>query len=315
MDVNLAIIICTRNRADSLELILKSISQSIIKPAQIILVSSGNDVSNIVSLFNQKLNLLHKHTDKVGQSNQKIIGIGLLESKIEWVFFLDDDLLLLPNTLNYAIKKINEIGDTNIVGIGTQIIASNVRTNKDFFQKTKFFKKKMGKILTSGRATSYQNSITFYTEWLNGASIWNKEVLVEYKLPILNSRYAAYEDVIFSTRVNKSHKLIYDPEIKIVEQLQSSEVQLNSSVFSYINLWTGYFVCTDTRTKVSHFKVLVIFRFLKFCIQKSRFRNQNLKDIVESAILTSKLIMLPNNKTKANQMIQVLIQDEIHKNI
>jgi glycosyltransferase involved in cell wall biosynthesis len=315
MTSNLAIIICTRNRANSLELLLKSISQSIIKPAQIVLVSSGNDVSSVVSLFGQELNILHEHTEKIGQSNQKIIGIALLENKINWVFFLDDDLLLLSDTLNNALEKINDIGEKNIVGIGTQIISLNNPISNESSRKNRFFKRRLGKILTSGRATSYQNSETVQTEWLNGASIWNKNVLREYQLPILNSKYAAYEDVIFSTKVNKSHKLVYEPQIKIIEQLSNGQMQPDISAYSYINLWTGYFVCIDSRTRLPSFKILVTFRFIRFFAQKFGFRSKNIKDINEAFILTCSLIRLPNNKNRSIEIIQVMIKNQTLKNL
>jgi GT2 family glycosyltransferase len=315
MSSNLALIICTRNRADSLELLFESISQSITKPAQIILVSSGGDVSRIVSRFSRKLNLLHKHTDKVGQSNQKIIGIGLLDSRIDWVFFLDDDLLLMPDTINQALEKIHQVEDKNVVGIGTQILPIHNPLNPAPHGKLKTPKNKLGTISKSGRAISYQNIEEVETEWLNGASIWNKKILQEYQLPILDSRYAAYEDVIFSTKVNKIYKLIYEPQIKIVEQVSHNNSKQNISAYTYINLWTGYFVCIDARTKLSSFKILVILRFLKFLIQQIRFTNKEFKDTAKAFLLAFKLITLPNNKIKSKETILKLIRNEILYNL
>jgi len=310
-NLKLGMIICTRNRPQFLENLLKSISKSTIKPEQIVLVSSGIDIVDVVSRYTESLNLKHIHTKKIGQSNQKVIGIASLPEAIQWVFFLDDDLLLLPDTISEALEKIHHVEGENVVGIGTQILPIHNTLNPDNHGKSKIPKKKLGTISKSGRAISYQNTAETETEWLNGASIWNKKVLQDYQLPILDSRYAAYEDVIFSTKVNKIYKLIYEPQIKIVEQISHNDSKQNISAYSYINLWTGYFVCIDARTKLSNFKVLVILRFFKFLSQKIKSRNKESKDATKAFVLAFKLITLPNNKVKSKEIILKLIRNEI----
>jgi glycosyltransferase involved in cell wall biosynthesis len=83
----LGITICTRNRPQYLENLLQSISQSKTKPGQIVLVSSGEEIEKIVSLYSEFLNIKHIHTEKIGQSNQKVIGISSIDPDIDWVFF------------------------------------------------------------------------------------------------------------------------------------------------------------------------------------------------------------------------------------
>jgi GT2 family glycosyltransferase len=175
-------------------------------------------------------------------------------------------------------------------------------------------KHRLGRILKSGRALSYQSQLEVDTEWLNGASIWNKKVLKEYQLPILESKYAAYEDVIFSTQVSKKYKLVYEPQIRIIEQISHSAQQQNFSAYSYINLWTGYFVCIDSRTRLTNFKFLVVLRFLKFLTQKKEFENKEFKELIKTFRLTWRLIKLPNDKLKSKEIILKLIKGEITSN-
>lgn len=313
-DEKLGIVICTRNRPQYLENLLHSISQSKTKPLQIVLVSSGEDVEKIVSLYSELLNIKHIHTEKIGQSNQKVIAISSIDTDIDWVFFLDDDLLLLPDTVDHVLKKISQINGGSIVGIGTQIMPLDTSLIPNKSDKTKISRKKLGKILRSGRALSYQGQIETSTEWLNGASIWKREVLQKYRLPVLDSKYAAYEDVIFSAEVNKSYELTYDPQIKISEQVSHNKLQPNLSAFKYINLWTGYFVCTDSRTKLSSFKLLTIVRLLKFSTQKLNIRQVQLNDLPEALKLTYLLIALPKDKVKSREIILNLIRREISFN-
>jgi len=307
----LGIIICTRNRPQLVEHLLQSISNSLVKPEQIVLVSSGMNIVNIISNFSKNLNLIHVHTEKVGQSNQKLIGIASLSKAVNWVFFLDDDLLLMPDTINFALEKINQVTTSNVAGIGTQIVPLRKIVSPKYSKTGNWPKKKLGVITKSGRAITYQSTEEIETEWLNGASIWKKEVLNQYQLPILNSRYAAYEDVIFSTKVNETHKLIFEPRIKIVEQISHNNSMQSISAYSYINLWTGYFVCIDKRTRLSNFKVLVILRLLKFLFQQISLKNHQSKDSKLAFVLAWKLVWLPNNKVKSKEMILGLIKNQI----
>jgi GT2 family glycosyltransferase len=308
------IIICTRNRPQYLENLLQSISQSKTKPGQIVLVSSGEEVEKIVSLYSELLNIKHIHTEKIGQSNQKVIGIASIDTVIDWVFFLDDDLLLLPDTVDHVLKKISQINGENIVGIGTQIIPLDTPLTPNKKDKTNIPTKKLGKILKSGRALSYQGQIETSTEWLNGASIWKREVLQKYQLPLLDSKYAAYEDVIFSTEVNKSYELIYDPQIKIREQISHNKLQPNLSAFKYINLWTGYFVCTDSKANLFRFKLLTILRLLRFSTQKLNLKHAQLNNLTKALKLTYLLITLPKDKVKSKEIILNLIRKETNSN-
>ena len=306
----LGIIICTRNRPQYLENLMQSISQSKTKPGQIVLVSSGEDVEKIISPYSELLNIEHIHTEKIGQSNQKVIGISSIDTDIDWVFFLDDDLLLLPDTIDFVFAKIHQINGKNVAGIGTQIMPVGEPLTPNKRDKTNISKKKLGKILKSGRALPYQSPIETNTEWLNGASIWKREVLQKYKFPLLDSKYAAYEDVIFSAEVNKSYELIYDPKIKIREQISHNKLQPNLSAFKYINLWTGYFVCIDSRTKLSSFKILTVLRLLKFSTQKLNVRHAQRNDFTKALKFTLLLIALPKDKVKSREIILNLIRKE-----
>jgi glycosyltransferase involved in cell wall biosynthesis len=245
----LSIIICTRNRPTLLANLLFSIEKSFLIPREIVVISSGEEITQTVKLFSHSLTIKHFHTELVGQSNQKKLAFQFLDDESQWVFFLDDDLLLMPNTINLILQKIDQINGKNIAGIGTQIMPLNKASTRNKIIKTSISKKRLGKILKSGRAVPYQSQIATSTEWLNGASIWKKEVLQKYQLPILDSKYAAYEDVIFSTEVNRSYELIYDPEIKIREQICHNKLQPNLSAFKYINFRVSVSVFHPVSTK------------------------------------------------------------------
>jgi glycosyltransferase involved in cell wall biosynthesis len=122
MELNLALIICTRNRPEMLNNLLNSIQVSEMKPDSIIIVSSGVDISEIIETHRKSLKISHHHTHRIGQSNQKMIAIQMLNPTIDWVFFLDDDLELIPSTLTRALQRIELIQQENVSGIGTNLI-------------------------------------------------------------------------------------------------------------------------------------------------------------------------------------------------
>jgi len=251
--IQLAIIICTRNRPQFLENLLKSISESIISPKQIVLVSSGIDIKNVVSMHSKNLNLKHIHTEKIGQSNQKVIGIASLNKEIDWVFFLDDDLMLKPDTISKALNRISRINDTKVGGIGARIVPIRVKSPFKSFDQKHTNMKKIGGITKAGRATKYMFDKQIETEWLNGASIWRRDIVNRYGSPGSSSRYAAYEDAIFSFEVAKSGTLLYVPEIQAKYGREDTPTKYSSDIFRAVIYWKIYFV---VRNELSLLKCL-----------------------------------------------------------
>ena len=292
-----------------LNVLLNSIELSDTKPNSVIVVSSGDDISEVIEAHRISFQLLHHHTSKVGQSNQKIIAIQMLPPQTEWVFFLDDDLELMPTTLNYVLLRIGQVQNGNVSGIGTRLIdkSSNLQESQPRHSSSRH---QIGKIKPSGRVSKYAfNSIT-PTEWLNGASIWRKDSLDQYTLPVLNSKYAAYEDVIFSSNVSKKSQLIYDPEIEVLEQVSHANIKLNLSQFKYISLWTGFLVCSRPDTRIDSYKCLTIFRAFKFLLTGGFLQIVRTRKIIAFLKFSSQMIFLPMNKSKSKEIIIGLLKLE-----
>jgi glycosyltransferase involved in cell wall biosynthesis len=309
MELDLALIICTRNRPQMLNILLGSIHSSETKPNSIIVVSSGDDISELIEVHRKSLQILHHHTNKIGQSNQKILAIQMLEPQTKWVFFLDDDLELMPSTLSNACKRIKLVQNENINGIGTRLINKTLNF-QDLQQGRSYLWKQIGKIKPSGRATKYAFDSVAYTEWLNGVSIWRKDCLNNYMLPILDSTYAAYEDVIFSSRVARTSKLIYDPLITLNEQIPHSQVILGFRQFKYITLWTGYLVCSRLDTKIINYKLLTMARLCFFLFSMRSKGGLRLSKIALCLKFVFKILILPRNKARSKIILITLLKNE-----
>jgi glycosyltransferase involved in cell wall biosynthesis len=305
----LSLIICTRNRVDLLTNLLSSIVNSQSQPHEIVIVSSGESIYELVNKYSSLLKIKHLHTEMIGQSNQKTLAFKLLDDDSNWVFFLDDDLELMPTTLTNAFLRIGQVQNENVNGIGARLIdkSSNLQ---ELQVRESNPKRQIGKIKPSGRASKYAfNSITS-TEWLNGASIWRKDSLDQYTLPILNSKYAAYEDVIFSSNVSKNSQLIYDPEIKLLEQLSHANIKLNLSQFKYVSLWTGFLVCSRPDTKIVSYKCLTMFRAVKFLFTGGFLQIVRTRKSILFLKFISQIISLPMNKSKSKGIILGLLEFE-----
>jgi GT2 family glycosyltransferase len=288
---------------------LVSIENSPLKPLEVIIISSGEEISKIVSQYSSSFRIKHFHTVLVGQSNQKKIAFEYLDEKSKWIFFLDDDLEITPTTINKAIERISEVVSLNVDGIGTRLLPSPDKFLKRWRLVSSFsLAPGKGKIRSSGKASKYMYSKRIETDWLNGASIWRKPSLINYNIPILNSRYAAYEDVIFSTNVAKHSKLLYEPTIEVVEQTSHSQPSVNLAQFKYITLWTGYLVCTREKSKLKNFKILTIARAIRFVYKSVRLRSGlNLLPII---LFVKDVVFLPKNKNEAEIKILKAIKKE-----
>jgi glycosyltransferase involved in cell wall biosynthesis len=315
-DLNLSLVICTRNRPTLLSKLLASIEKSQLKPFEVVVVSSGEEVSEIVNKHVNSITIKHFHTELIGQSNQKKLAFKNLDKNSDWVFFLDDDLEIMPTTLSNATNRIIEVGNSNTHGIGAKIVNSWDKKKKKWFHSPNFIRHCIGgKIWKSGRATKYMFNERVETEWLNGVSLWRRSALINYDLPILNSRYAAYEDVIFSTKVATYATLIYEPSIEVSEQINHAKVSINFNQFKYITLWTGYFVCSQERTRIRNYKFLTIGRAMLYIVRQINLPTIGHLQLRLTINFVSKILNLPTSKSLAKNQILILIQEESMKSI
>ena len=85
-----AVLIATRNRPQQLNTLLGSLSKSVDRISQVTIVSSGENISEIINNHRPYLPLTYFHSEISGQIAQKMKGIELISSKTDWVLFLDD---------------------------------------------------------------------------------------------------------------------------------------------------------------------------------------------------------------------------------
>ena len=273
--MKIAILICTRNRLSALDAALKSISKSNPIPDQVVISSSGQNVSGVLANYKEKMNITHVETELYGQIRQKMLGIGVLNKSIEWTLFLDDDVLLPSDTLGNLqnlVKRSSTQSSENLLGVGLCIPSTSHLKETGTLKRAiaRFFclgSSASGEILSSGHPVSYlESSQVINCQWLNGISAWNSKVLGNYGSDFLESRYSAFEDVIFSYSQSKIGKLIFDPNIKVDLQESLSTDLSQVSIFEAASYWRLKFILTNPEFSKARYLWSQIGRSLYFIL-------------------------------------------------
>jgi glycosyltransferase involved in cell wall biosynthesis len=105
LELNLSILIATKDRPEKLKLLLDSIAKSTLLPKKIIIVFSGNDISQLLNTYKNVLNIEEIYSEVAGQLLQKRKGINAMTEYDKWVLFLDDDVLVDTNTIEFLVNN------------------------------------------------------------------------------------------------------------------------------------------------------------------------------------------------------------------
>lgn len=126
---NISIVIPTHNRYDYLKMAVDSALSQTLPPHEIIIVDDCSD-PNVKKKINERwadnpLIRLHFLSEKSGVSLARNIGKEL--SSGDFLLFLDDDDMLLPDMLE---KSLEEMGDVDVVGCRTRMISDDAGLSK-----------------------------------------------------------------------------------------------------------------------------------------------------------------------------------------
>jgi glycosyltransferase involved in cell wall biosynthesis len=310
MNKEFAILIPTRNRPEKVAKLLTSIQASSMKPKQIIIVASGEDISKVIEGFNGLLPISYAHTDSIGQIAQKKIGISMIIPTAEWCLFLDDDLLLAPNAIKNAFEAIDTVIVDHVIGVGLSLPSTTRAKDTNLFIRTtaNFFGVRAnppGKVFKNGHATSYlqEESVT-ETQWLNGASLWKTEFLETYGHGLPSTSYAACEDLIFSYPLSKLGKLIYAPGAKLQFQISELSNFDSLSVIEAAAYWRFYFVSAHKELSIWSFAFSQIGRSLFAAIRTKDRKIQFALGLIKIEIrIIFSIIKKKDPKDLLNQLV------------
>ena len=270
--MSIAILVATKNRPDKLTKLLESLTPSANYISQTVIVSSGQNISQVIADFKDSLNIKHLHSKVSGQITQKMEGIKHIDEKISWVLFLDDDITISKDAIDTLINKYlkNPIF-IDVNGFGLKI------NNLEFKKYTKvqimvmrvfgLYSDKSGSVLESGHAQTYQNSLEdIETEWLNGISAWRAESLRSYSSRFPEINYAAYEDVIYSYRISRKNRLLFASSVSVVNQDLEIYTPLTLNQYKAGSYMRYLFVSENKNLSKSNLLIAQLFRTIDFTI-------------------------------------------------
>jgi len=310
----ISILIATKDRPESLYLLLDSISKSTILPSKLIIVYSGVDITEIVGRFNLKLNIEIMRSEIESQIFQKSKGIESLKDKNGWLLFLDDDVTLDSRAIEILIKQyINCEKYSQYVGFGLAVKNIKYRTpsllSKFVLYLFKLYSLQPGAITKSGHPQSYlQQKDSCDVSWLNGVSIWRCDVVKEYLDNDLIVDYSSYEDVLFSYKLGKRHRLRFLSDVIVTNQVQTSPQVSSTHHFLYGSYLRYYFV--DKNKEFSKVSLLIaqIMRSIDFIFKQNSqskfcFRFKCSIDVWFS------LLKATTNRTSGSELVQIKLKN------
>jgi len=234
---DLTILIATKDRLSQLTKLLISIENSTILPGTVIIVYHGTEIESYLKKFNASFDIQIVKSDIASQVFQKQLGLRSLSSNCEWVFFLDDDVIIESNSIEFLYKKyICNPDFSNYGGFGlaikNRVYTKHKKLTEYLLYLIKLHSFSPGDVTKGGHPQLYLNQHDVCdVKWLNGVSIWARKVTNQYfNVPII-SEYAAYEDVAFSFNVNKNFKLAFACDVFVLDQILESNKPLTSKQF------------------------------------------------------------------------------------
>jgi glycosyltransferase involved in cell wall biosynthesis len=291
----LEIVVATKNRPDQIARLLQSISNSSKIPAKIIIVYHGSILKSQLLLSNPLLNLQFIQSEIASQIFQKKLGLKALSRDCEWVFFLDDDVVIETNTLDKLFELYvanNAVG--NYAGFGLAIknrAMQHHSTSVNFLlYLVKLYSYKPGHVTMGGHPQTYLNQRTdCEVQWLNGISLWQTKYIDSYfDLPDL-ANYGAYEDVMFSYRVSRKNKLLFVANVYVLDQELENFKPSTIDQFTSASYARSFFV--ESYSYMSKFWLIVgqVVRNMDFIV-KSRNEGTYVYRIGLTCKLMSKII-------------------------
>lgn len=246
LSTDLAIIIPTKDRPQSISNLLSSLVRQSQPCGRIVIVASGVSIQNVIDHFAEDLFIDYIHSNIAGQIRQRNLGIQRLDERTTLAATLDDDIVLEDRAIEEMINFWNG-GDHKMAGVGFNI----VNEPKHQFSRLKkligLSWHQPGKVLASGWPTSIcQVDRTIQTEWLNGgATVWRQDILTSRMHKEIKSKWSVFEDLIFSYPISKSNSLFICAEAK-VEHKHIVDQKVSENLSRYrgrcMMLWALYFV-------------------------------------------------------------------------
>jgi len=211
-----SLVIPTRNRPEQLAKAIVSIKQQTIKPLEVIIVDDGNLRTGELETALKGSGIQLKHVRKAFPGISRSRNAGVRHATGDIVFFVDDDIILIPSYIEEMLKVFVADEEKKVGGVDGHLIRE-----KPFGLKDKLFRRMFylqgweaqGMI----SATGFGNKVLeaahpVEVEIFGGVNAFRKEVFESLVFDEHNyPGYTLGEDNEFSCRVSRHYKLVHTP--------------------------------------------------------------------------------------------------------
>jgi hypothetical protein len=246
---DLAFLVPTKDRPEKVKNLLISFTKQEVQCGRIIVIASGQVIEQLVMGFSDQLPVEYYHCTPPGQIRQRNMGIQMLDDRTCLAGNLDDDIVLEPDALKNMLDFWNQV-EPETAGVGFNV--TNMPPHSHNFIKRILLVSvpKPGRIAPSGMNTSLCGlSNNICSEWLNGgATVWKQEMLQINRHTEIGSRWAVYEDVIFSYPIGKKYPLYVCADARVRHEHvmdQAPPDGIHRFRGKTASLWQLYFVYSN----------------------------------------------------------------------
>ena len=234
---NVAIICPTKNQPDKVLRLLRTIARLEEKPRQVIIADGGHNLQPTLTAFIEQLNLICLYCPELGQVLQRNHAHKYLDSDIQLVLHLDDDITLDRDSLKKMIVFWNKESKNQAAPLaGASFnIKDAPQPQSSAFRKMFFLQTKpAGHVSIAGYAASVTSIETnLQTSWLlGGATAWSRDVIEKHQHPInFPTRWAVCEDLIYSYPLGREYRLMVAADANAYHNETYSDMSFRQGIF------------------------------------------------------------------------------------
>lgn len=223
--MTISVIICTRNREESLKECIDSILCQTRVPDEIVVIDDGALNIQIIERECSQKNvslIYYPKKQKPGLTVSRNIGITLVQGEI--IIFLDDDVILESDYILNICRVFQNDASQEIGGVGG-LITNSTQLKSIFRNPSKIFYRgikpngKSVQLTPMGAYLLHPIIDRSDVECLSGCNMaYRKKVFNEFQFDEGLSDYALGEDFDFSYRVGRKYRLIIEPNAKLIHK-------------------------------------------------------------------------------------------------
>ncbi|MCP9198298.1 glycosyltransferase [Gramella sp. GC03-9] len=296
-----SLIVCTYERSDSLERLLRSVEQQSLSPNEIIIVDGSNGSDTKEMLENMKFsNLQYFQVEDKDRGLTRQRNFGITKSgNVDIICFLDDDIVLEKDYFRELIKTYTEKPDAIAVGGWIKDETEWKKIGEDYIPKADDFvidgytrklgqrnnlRKRLG--LLSNRPPGYMPefshglAISFLPPsgksykaefFMGGVSSYKKELFEKIKFSTYFEGYSLYEDMDFCLRASRIGQLYVNTAAQ-VQHFHDASGRPDYFKYGRMMIRNGYYVWKVKYPKTG-LKAILKWNLINFLLIGIRIKN------------------------------------------